>query len=120
MDVEVRTRRAEIEDLPALQAMQVRAVSTLCASRLAREEIDATLSFMLAVEVARVAAGTAWLAETTAGRIVAVCSACAGVIPAWRACSPGRCPRCRHTAARQHAFAEPASIRTSPVAASPG
>lgn len=71
MDVEVRTRRAEIEDLPALQAMQVRAVRTLCASRLAREEIDATLAFMLAVEVARVAAGTAWLAETTAGRIVA-------------------------------------------------
>jgi hypothetical protein len=51
--------------------MQVRAVRTLCARSLAPGEIDATLAFMLAVEVARVAAGTAWLAETPAGRVVA-------------------------------------------------
>jgi hypothetical protein len=100
--------------------MQVRAVRTLCARSLALEEIDATLAFMLAVEVARVAAGTAWLAETAAGRVIAGTA----FVPQGEDVLAGLLARplsrCRHTTARQHAFAGPASIRTSRAAASHG
>ena len=68
---EVRVRRARVDDLPAMQAMQVRALRTLGATRLDPSEIEAALTVLLAMQIARIAAGTCWLAEAANGRVVA-------------------------------------------------
>ena len=65
----VRVRRAHMDDLPVLQALQARSLRVACS---APETLGPLLGLALACQTGRVVGDTAWLAETAdEGRIVA-------------------------------------------------